>query len=624
MTLNNILPQGLSKAVAVLLISLPLISFALNLISWLRFGVDMPLLDDMRQYAQESAGRLDLKYITTPANDTLYPVGLILDGLAFRFLDGNSVAYQAISMFVVLGGILYLQWRLLGLCADSWELRAIAFSLTLFMLQPDSYWGWQNMAFHQAVPVLCSLWIIYLALSNVRPLHSAFAVFLLSIISGYTYTSGAFANLSILVAILLLSIFIDSRSSIRLRFFAKVISVPTLLTVIAQLWVILWVQHGTHRDDAPMAYPWESDFWYYLLGKIGRAFMFPMSTPEASLYASAAVLAIATGLGVFAINLARNSSRGSALWNLSIAYVCIYGTILLYLFIVAAGRANLRPLSIEAPTDIFIFGYGRFHFFWVCILLPWMAALILGWILYRNTEVASRPGISIIIFLTLCISVYESPIMGHADFYKSTKTVRTGIISCLSQGVSRGIPFECVDLHPGVNMLKVFYTSRFAGASYTDLVQVSPIPLGSTNPAPLFDLLTEKNSVTYFNATPKDLGTNGVSVQTFVDPMMEINLGVPDALRSCTTIQLSGAYHLEAQNYAQVFYLPTGQRSFSEANSAGQRISAGDSEFSFRITSETGFESLIRLDPVISSVPIILKQLEVRCVQGPLGGAGMH
>ncbi|MBH3412520.1 hypothetical protein [Pseudomonas putida] len=624
MKLNNTLPEVLHKIVALLLIALPMVSLALNLISWLRFGVDVPFLDDMRQYAQDSAGRLDFRYISTPANDTLYPVGLILDGLAFRFLDGNSVAYQAISMLLVLGGILYLQWKLLGLCCNSWKLRAVAFSLTLFMLQPDSYWGWQNMAFHQAVPVLCSLWIVYLILSNSNSLLSALAVFFLSLISGFTYTSGAFANLALLAALIVLIVFQGGQSSSRLKFFAKIIAIPTVLTVAAQLWVIVWVQHGTHRADAPMAYPWESDFWYYLLGKIGRAFMFPMNLPEVSLYASAAVLAVSTGLGLFAIALARKSQRGSVMWNASVAYLSIYGVILLYLFIVAAGRANLRPLSIESPTDIFIYGYGRFHFFWVCILWPWIAALILGWWSDRNPEETSRPETSFIVLLVLCVLVYGSNIMGHAAFYKTTKDVRVEIVTCLSQGVSRGVPFECADLHPGINMLKVFYSSLFAGASYTDLIQVAPVPLGTTNPPPVFDLLTGKQSIKYFNATAEDVGQSGVRLTTAVDPMLEISLGASDVLKSCAAMQVSGAYHLDEQNYAQIFYLPAGQKSFAEANSVGQKIPAGDSEFSFRITSKKGFEGLIRFDPVISYAPITLKRLEVRCVQGPLGGVNMH
>lgn len=611
--------EKINRLIAFLLVILPVTSFAINLVSWMRFGVDVPFLDDMRQYASADAGRMDWAYITYPANDTLYPIGLIFDALAFRYLDGNSIAYQLISMFVVLGGILLLQWKLLTVSTSSKVIRALAFAATIFMIQPDSYWGWQNMAFHQAVPVLCSLWIMYLVLSKQNSRISAALIFLLATVSGFTYTSGAFANLAILVGLIILRVAMGSATGARIRLCAMAMAIPTALSVAAQLWVLIWVQHGTHRPDAPMAYPWESDFWYFMLGKVGRALMLPTQMPELSMSLSIAVLVLTPLLAMLAISEAIKNKPGTKIWNASVVYLCIFGVVALYLCIIAAGRTNLRPETLALPTDIFIYGYGRFHFFWVCMLWPWIIAFIMERMVSRNPSEATRPEIPLISLLVIMTMIFNSKIMDHTEFYRSTKQIRLSILSCLSKGVSHGVPFECPALHPGLNMLNVYYKSLDAGASYTGLVAVTPIPLWSNDPPPIFRLTDSEERVAYHNATVTNEGMKGVVLNTFVDPMMEITAGDSNSLKGCTVLQVSGAYHLDAPNFAQLFYLPTGAKSFSEQSTEGHQLPAGDGEFNFNVHSKTGFENLLRLDPVISSAPIAIRQLEVRCVVGPIG-----
>ncbi|MDR7281990.1 uncharacterized protein YegP (UPF0339 family) [Pseudomonas corrugata] len=596
------------------LVLLPVISFVINLVSWMRFGVDVPLLDDMRQYASNGAGRMDWDYIMYPGNDTLYPIGLIFDALAFRLLDGNTVAYQTISMVLVLGGILLLQWCLLGVCTNRKIVKAVAFLFTIFMLQPDSYWGWQNMAFHQAIPVLCSLLIVFLVVSKQDYRISALLIFLIAGVSGFTYTSGAFANLSLLIGLCVFCLFLKKNNSFRIRLGAVAMILPTLITVAAQLWVLIWVQHGTHRPDAPMAYPWESDFWYYLLGKIGRALMLPAQLPELSMSVSVFVLAVSSIIGVLAIVQARQTKAYSKTWNASIAYVCLFSVVLLYLFVVSAGRANLRPEFLTEPTDIFVFGYARFHFFWVCLLWPWVVAFVMEkWIGSDRSEIG-RPELPLFVFLFLFFLVLNSKIMSHSEFYRETKDVRIGILSCLSNGVSRGISFECPALHPGLDMLKVYYKSSDMGASYTQMVQKRTIPLWSNDPPPQFRLTEDLDRVLFHNMARVDEGVKGVSLNTLVDPMLEIDAGDDIALNRCSVLRVSGSYHIEKQDFAQLFYLPTGIKSFSEQYSTGYQLAAGDGEFSFEIKSDVGFEGLLRFDPVVGSASITLKQLEVRCV----------
>src|SRR5215208_100720 len=98
--------KSLENFLGRLLIALPLLSLALCAIAWLRYGIDIPWFDDWRGYAAGTMNSLSPGHLFRPINDTLAPVGWVLDALAQRYLDGNSVAYQFLSMVTVLGSLL--------------------------------------------------------------------------------------------------------------------------------------------------------------------------------------------------------------------------------------------------------------------------------------------------------------------------------------------------------------------------------------------------------------------------------------------------------------------------------------------------------------------------------------
>ena len=104
--------------------------------------------------AAERALYPQLERLFQPINYTLSPVGLALDALAQRFLDGNSVAYQLFSMVIVLGALLWLQWRLLLRALADRGLAALCFSLALLMVQPGSYCGLEHLAYPHALPLV--------------------------------------------------------------------------------------------------------------------------------------------------------------------------------------------------------------------------------------------------------------------------------------------------------------------------------------------------------------------------------------------------------------------------------------------------------------------------------------
>lgn len=617
---SEIISHKLTMAVCFILICLPLLSLAINLISWLKFGMDFPFMDDMRAYASGNPGRMDWDTISKPANDTLYPVGIILDALSFRFLGGNAVAYQAVSMISVLGLLLFLQWRLLSLFSTSYTVKCIAFACTIFMLQPDSYWGFQNMAYHQAIPLICSLAIVLIVLSSLGSAITAFLVFSIAFVSGFTYISGAFANFSILLVFLMLWMLLEKDAINRVRLGAISIIIPAIVTLLAQLWVIVFVQHGTHRSDAPMAYPWESDFWYFMLGKLGRSLVLPVEFPELSFAISLSLLLLCVSLSLIAVFEVRRNRAGSKLWNLSVAFLCLFGVIIVYLSIVSAGRANLRPETLSTALQIFASGFERFHFFWACVLWPLAVAFIAELLRARSLVKLESPVAPIFVLVVLSIVIYYSNLFNHSDVYTRSRDIRVNILKCLNAGVSRGIEFVCPELNPRVNMLNVFYNNLNDGASYTYLVSVRPTAVGNDNPRPIYRLTDSPSRIKYINSSPVIDPVNGVQLINQVDPMLILSLEDESALRECNLLEVNGTYEVASADLMQLFYLPAGVKGFNQKNSSNLGIDKGRGDFFFRVYSGNGFGNEIRLDPVVGDKSISIRQLEVRCLSSGLVG----
>ena len=151
------LRQGAQKWLLRACVALPLLMLGANLLAWLRWGTDLPYLDDWRVYDEGSALSLNVQRLFRAVNNTISPVGLALDVLAQRWLGGNPLPYQALSMVAVLGGLLWLQWRLLGWVVADRRQQVLLFALCFPMLQSGSYWGEQNLAYHQALPLLALL-----------------------------------------------------------------------------------------------------------------------------------------------------------------------------------------------------------------------------------------------------------------------------------------------------------------------------------------------------------------------------------------------------------------------------------------------------------------------------------
>ncbi|MBC3949223.1 hypothetical protein [Pseudomonas folii] len=602
------------RLVTIFLIAIPVISLALNIGSWLKYGMDIPLYDDWRQYDHNDMGRLAIGYLFTPVNDTIYAVGLFLDSLNFRLFNGNTVVYQLLSLTAVLGSVLTLQWKLIKKSTDNPTIIAASFAITIFFVQPDTYWGWSNLAYHQGLPIVFSLAILMITFSeNLRLKRAIPLVVAMTFLSGFSYISGAFANLTVLLTFTLMQYLISTPLKVRLRWMIIAMLPGTAITTAAQAWVIIGIQHGTHRADAPMAFPWQIDFWLFFLGKIARSLMLPAGHLKLSLVITVLVVLLTGIMAVRGlVKVYKNETTDQENKNIAI-FVALITTVFVYLLLISAGRTNLRPDNMNEPLDIFAAGFQRFHFIWVTLLWPWLALSIMKAIpdqwSHKGTAIFSA-----MIAALLVGAIMYTPLMAHPAFYRATLNYRTTGLTCILPKFQTGEAINCETIYLS-DLRKGLHNGLSAGASFSRIIPFLPIALGTDNPAPLFRLSNQLANIKLVNmSTIPGTGTE-LSYLSGNDPMMILPLTGNSSIENCSHLTVVAKIRSTTDSLAQVFFLTKESSGYAQENSQTVAIhnQATSQLLQFDLNSSSGFKNEIRFDPVTEPQKFTIDDLEIRC-----------
>lgn len=596
---------------------LPILSLILSGIAWLRFGIDVPFWDDWRSYDHGNMGSFALSHLFKPENDTLYPVGKMLDSLAYRFLDGNAVAYQFISMTSVLGLLLLLQWCLLSIVLKDRLAVASVFCLTLLMIQPDTYWGWQNVAYHQAIPLVCIFAALYVVCrDDWNNLFGIPALLVLGLLSGFAYISGAFTVLVLGAVLLILSQFIEPVVRKPFRIGGATLLSVGLFTSIAQAWVIVVVQKGSHLPGTPMAWPVDRDFWFYMLGKFARSLMFPIGHPALSLFLTGVALLLTLGCVFFALSsIFKHKAYSIGNVKLAIVLVSIFSVILTYLFLVSSGRANDHPAEINTSIKIFTYGFYRFHFFWVTLLWPWVAAVFIV-ILKKFFTPWGRVKEHVVLIVPLMLVPYfvYAGVLNHMEYFKQTVERRVDGVVCLRDELQNGKGINCPGIMPAP-LTTAFFNGRDTGASFARTIKFRPIPMGSEITPVVFRMTESLQSMQVVNTMHIGSGPDGNKFSAGIDPMFFLKIADARAMEVCKTLDVVVLIRAAQPDIAQIFYTTSGQSGFTEAESRSVYFESGSDfkELYFSVDNKNGFVSELRFDPVAKAQPFELKGLEVRC-----------
>jgi hypothetical protein len=604
-----------------LCVALPLLILAANLLAWLRWGFDLPFLDDWRAYNTRNALSLAPAHLFVAANSTISPVGIFLDVMAQRWLGGNPLPYQALSMLAVLGGLLWLQWRLLA-----WALRArpwlapACFLLTIFMLQPGSYWGAQNLAYQQALPLvalLAAAWCNFAARARL-PGRPAW-VTLLGLLAGLSYVSGAVAALVMGAGWLLLARLARAHGAGAIRARARsggaALLLPGLLTTILQ--VVLTRRPGADPagQSVVLTWPTQGDFWWYIAGKLGRASGLGFSALGIEV-AWVVFLALAMlGAGWLTLRYLLGAARASAK-RTAWLFLPLAAAVLAYLILVGLARAGYHDPGIFGPAAMFRFGYQRFHFFWLTLLLPWVAAV---WSLAlqrrrqrRSGYCSQRRSMALyagLILVTLGLAGARG-VFDIAGFYKNEARYRAQELRCMNRQLSAGHTVACSGFNAmGISDWRGIYGyAQEIGASFVRYL--APVAREDWSTA-LFDWddPEQRRAVQGFNVQPQADGW----WQADADPQFIIPLA-PGA--SCTALNVQMKLILEHPDAMQLFYQTAGQTGYTESSSLITPVApdaAGQVWVEFVVEDERGFEPQVRLDPMLDAGRLRVLGASVTC-----------
>ena len=609
---------------AVVLLVLPLISFGWSLISWLSNGIDLPNYDDWRFLDNENLGQFSLSRFLTIGGGTLAPVGYFLDDLAQKFLHGNSIAYQAISYSVVMGALLSLQWIILRRVLCDFVLCAVCFSLTLFMLQPGSYWGSQNLAYHQALPPIFLLGIVRLMMADsLLDRYRLPLVFVFGVLGGIAYISGAFAILTTGVFFLGFSWSLlrkSNKSGVSLRRAGTILTLIGLITAFEHCYWALLPRNGVDPHPVPKAWPYEADFWWYLLGKLGRALLLPSGSPGFSIGLSLIVgcaIVLAMSWGVW--HLMRSDQVDSPSIHLMSVIGPLFFGVSVYLLMVAAGRTLWRPAEIQSPLEIFNFGMQRFHYFWVTLWWPWCAGVVF-FVVLRSRPLAMKwlRRLSLPVATLLVFYAIHAGALQHDQYFRDVSGSQLALRDCLIKRLQEGRPLQCpqVDFLPDLS--RSYAYARGIQASFIRSVPVLPSPDETVLAPSWYQFTRDRDQVpaTWRNATPQH---SAQDVETIHGQNAQLWLQMPDALpmAACRILEIAVLLQSRQDDVVRV-YSPIGpQDEFQAARSLALPVHAlEDGKFetlNFILESSVGFGHRVRIDLATVSSSIRLKDIDLRC-----------
>ena len=610
---------SMERLLGLLFIAVPVISFGMNLLSWLRYGLDLPFLDDWTDYYYQRALSLQFSHLFARGNDTLYPVGRVLDAAAQYTLDGNSVAYQLCSMFVLLGGILYLQWKLLSLVTGDWFVAACAFTFSVLIIEPYTYWGLQNEAYIQGVPILCIMATVYIALKpNLNSPAKVVLAALLTLIGGLSYISGAAASIGV-AGILIVFAMKDKEEPRRIHLFlvgATTMIVGAACLLVQSLDIILYQGGELHRPDAHWSFPFEADYWFFMLGKIGRALGLPNTRP-AAVFPIVCIVAIGTAVlfMIFLVMLMKNRLDGRR-YTLGLVFCTISIAAFICLNLVSAGRTKLRPPNVQSHLEVFAFGFeNRFHFFWATPVWALGIAAILSallevrWISNCRWLLAAAP----LIFLPL--SIAEGAFDNAAD-YRGIANSRISEFACLQAQIERGEGINCPDVFPP-NLAKAYVYARSIDASFVRYLPIRPRQMGLQPPDGVWRLSTAApDSIQIVNAKVERNTNGSLTFKNKGGAALIFDADNPSIYKNCLVLQVSATIETDSPNYAVFFFKESGQADFDAAHLRSQIVAPNGettTTVDFLVDSLTGFSHHFRLNPVAGTQAFSIGEVEVSC-----------
>ncbi|MFA0056418.1 hypothetical protein [Vibrio echinoideorum] len=579
--------------------------FLLHFSYLMKYSVDIPMLDDWRPLLYGFADSLDIRTLFRPANDTMYSTGIFFDFINVKIFLGNNIFYQGLSYLVIIGGLIWLQYSLINhICSDK-NIISLSLVFLLFMLQSETYWGIQSMAYHQAIPLISILSIL---LFTIKPPFLSgrlitLSVFVIGSIGGLAYISGAIA----LTVLLVIYYFANCYSAIpKYKHAMYGVLFATLVTLPIQIWVILVLQNGGTHASSSWVLPYESDFWAYFLGKLARSIGFQGTHSKYSIIASLSLFLIVVfyfinSIKLFLINCKNiKEDRKTDLYFVYIAIIAVVGS---YLFIVTSGRASLRDSSITSFIDIFWLGQFRFHYFWVTLIFPWLVLILHDFFKskIRWEKILSISGSLFVVFYF----IMSGGVKSIDSYYKDWGKVKSEGVRCLVESINKGEEVFCPMIHPSHDLTNALRYAKEMDLTFTRSLPDFPVSHQGASEQYSSVYILNNSDVGGFlfeNINYKNVSFPFELISKSSDPQIFFELShISPELARCNKVNFRVSLSTKDVDKAQLFYLINGgSNKFNENDSVIATYLPNDIDngvVEFFIDSPSGIKDKFRLDP---------------------------
>ena len=604
-SLRRRLPVAIAFAPAVLLV--------LQALSWLQLGIDVPWADEWRPYIQHSAGSFSLPYLFEPENNTLYPVGKVLDALAQRLLNGNVVAYELVSMIALLLTLLAIQSWLVERATSIWLVRAIAGGLMFFMFRAGTYWGTSDGAYQLGIPIVCVLAIIAVASASsaISPVRLA-SIAVLAGVAGLTHISGAFSDVALALAFLLIA-------ALAAPAWRKSLGGAALVLGIVGGTTSAWQVAVSQTAATPLATPFDPKFWLYSFGLVGGSLWRAPASPgtadtEAIAIALLAVLSWSAGTAAALVSIVRNRPIDLNRHRLSFTLVACSASVASYVALVAAGRAYYQASEATPNIQILLNGMAAHRPFWVTAIWPWVGiacvALPLRWTGRAGRLVRLVPGVAIALAALALSASYLSGAFDFRGYYTGIRELRATVLDCLINGLNTDQPLRCQQSRPDWDLSIPVVEAMANDVSFTHYLRF----VHDFDAPGIFRLTTASSeSLTYIGATPLQASSAPpYTIAIANDAAIDVSTGGRDVMSSCHILEVGVNIETGLPAVLHIFWSPPDAPQ-AQRVSTFRTVSAGSTVAWFDIASAAGFRDRLRLHFLSMPQEIVLDDMTVRC-----------
>ena len=347
----------------------------------------------------------------------------------------------------------------------------VVFPFIIASFQVPSFWGAQALAYHQVIPFTLVPFIILVLLKKksqiiLSEISLTLIAFLLAMICGFSYVSGALLMTGVVSWIWVLWLF-----DLKIRNHLSLIRLATLtlVTFIAFIAHVQAIGPEIHLKMAP-AYPWEPRFWGFIIGLSSKAlgnyeinsnffyhdflsFIFLLIVPGIILIIKAILLQKEDKSNIYIFCTIGSLFLGSIFFAAAVSY----------------GRSVYLPA--EAFWESIQLAKRRFHFFGLTPLIPWIVLLYIQIAIELKYFFAARCvymcalAVPILFIIGLINSDFRA--FNYSSYFRGYSIQKSKGLSCLRQKMISNQAIICPEIYPA-DLRQAIKKSIASGLSFTN------------------------------------------------------------------------------------------------------------------------------------------------------------